>query len=198
MKYILALDQGTTSSRAVLIGENGDLKASSQKEFTQHFPSPGLVEHDPLEIWTSQASCITEVLLKGEVSPKQIGAIGITNQRETTIVWDRKTGKPLMNAIVWQDRRTTKLCQTLKYQGNEPLIRKKTGLLLDPYFSGTKLHWILNTIPGALERAKKRRARLRDRRHVAFVAAYGGKVPCNRCHKRLAHTSFQHPHASVG
>jgi glycerol kinase len=155
MKYILALDQGTTSSRAVIIGENGDLKASSQKEFTQYFPSPGLVEHDPLEIWTSQSSCITEVLLKGEVSPKQIGAIGITNQRETTIVWDRKTGKPLMNAIVWQDRRTTKLCQTLKYQGNEPLIRKKTGLLLDPYFSGTKLHWILNTIPGALERAKK-------------------------------------------
>ncbi len=155
MKYILALDQGTTSSRAVLISENGELHASCQKEFKQYFPSPGLVEHDPDEIWSSQAACITEVLKKGSASPSQIGAIGITNQRETTIVWDRKTGKPLMHAIVWQDRRTTELCQALKKQGKEPLIRNKTGLLLDPYFSGTKLQWILQSIPGALERAKK-------------------------------------------
>jgi glycerol kinase len=155
MKYILALDQGTTSSRAALISEKGDLHASCQKEFKQIFPSPGLVEHDPHEIWSSQASCITEVLVKGDVTPSQIGAIGITNQRETTIVWDRKTGKPLMNAIVWQDRRTTEMCQALKKQGKEPLIRNKTGLLLDPYFSGTKLQWILKSIPGALERAKK-------------------------------------------
>ena len=155
MKYILALDQGTTSSRAVLISEKGELKASCQKEFKQIFPSPGLVEHDPLEIWTSQAATITEVLAKGAVTPSQIGAIGITNQRETTIVWDRKTGKPLMNAIVWQDRRTTELCQKLKKEGKEEMVRTKTGLLLDPYFSGTKLHWILNNIPGALDRAKK-------------------------------------------
>ncbi len=155
MKYILALDQGTTSSRAVLISENGDLHASCHKEFKQYFPSPGLVEHDPHEIWTSQASCITEVLVMGDVSPAQIGAIGITNQRETTIVWDRKTGKPLMNAIVWQDRRTTDICHKLKEEGREELIRNKTGLLLDPYFSGTKLQWILQSIPGALERAKK-------------------------------------------
>ncbi|MGH2639729.1 MAG: glycerol kinase GlpK [Rhabdochlamydiaceae bacterium] len=155
MKYILALDQGTTSSRAVLISENGDLHAECQKEFQQFFPSPGLVEHDPHEIWTSQASCITEVLVKGEVSPSQVSGIGITNQRETTIVWERKTGKPLMNAIVWQDRRTTQICQALKKQGLESLIRSKTGLLLDPYFSGTKLQWILKAIPGALERAKK-------------------------------------------
>lgn len=146
MKYILALDQGTTSSRAVLIAENGDLQASCQKEFKQYFPSPGLVEHDSYEIWTSQAACITEVLVKGSVSPSQIGAIGITNQRETTIVWERKTGKPLMHAIVWQDRRTTEICQALKKQGKEPLIRNKTGLLLDPYFSGTKLQWILQSI----------------------------------------------------
>ncbi|MBP7074862.1 MAG: glycerol kinase GlpK [Rhabdochlamydiaceae bacterium] len=155
MKYILALDQGTTSSRAVLIAENGLLHASSQKEFKQIFPKPGLVEHDADEIWSSQAACITEVLIKGNLKPREIGAIGITNQRETTIVWDRKTGKPLMNAIVWQDRRTTDLCQSLKKQGKEPLIRSKTGLLLDPYFSATKLQWILKSIPGALERAKK-------------------------------------------
>lgn len=155
MRYILALDQGTTSSRAVLIAENGLLQASSQKEFKQIFPSPGLVEHDPAEIWSSQAACITEVLIKGNVKPAEIGGIGITNQRETTLVWDRKTGRPLMNAIVWQDRRTTEICQKLKKEGVEPLIRKKTGLLLDPYFSATKLQWILKTIPGAQERAKK-------------------------------------------
>lgn len=155
MKVILALDQGTTSSRAVLISENGDLHASSQKEFKQIFPSPGLVEHDPLELWASQAACIAEVLSKGAVKQSQIAAIGITNQRETTLVWDRKTGVPLMNAIVWQDRRTTEFCQKLKKEGAEQLVRNKTGLLLDPYFSGTKLHWILLSIPGALERAKK-------------------------------------------
>lgn len=155
MKYLLSLDQGTTSSRAVLVSEKGELHASSQKEFRQIFPAPGFVEHDPVELWTSQAACVTDVLIKGNVSASQLCAIGITNQRETTIVWDRKTGQPLMNAIVWQDRRTAQLCQQLKKQGVESLIRKKTGLLLDPYFSGTKLHWILHAIPGALERAKK-------------------------------------------
>jgi glycerol kinase len=155
MDYILALDQGTTSSRAVLIGKDGKLHASFQKEFGQIFPSPGWVEHDPEEIWASQASCVTGVLTKAKVTPHQIKAIGITNQRETTIVWDRKTGAALMNAIVWQDRRTTDHCQLLKKEGKEELIRKKTGLLLDPYFSATKLAWILKTIPGALERAKK-------------------------------------------
>lgn len=153
MKYILSLDQGTTSSRAVLVSEQGDQHAVSQKEFQQFFPSPGWVEHNPLELWSSLAFCIEEVLIKGNVFHSQISAIGITNQRETTIVWDRTTGQPLMNAIVWQDRRTTELCQKLKQQGVEPLIRNKTGLLLDPYFSATKLHWILRSIPGAFERA---------------------------------------------
>jgi glycerol kinase len=155
MKYILALDQGTTSSRAVLISQEGKIHATAQKEFKQYFPTPGWVEHDPREIWSSQASCMSEVLAKGQVPPDQIAGIGITNQRETTIVWDRKTGKPLMNAIVWQDRRTTEICQDLKGKGLEPLFRQKTGLLLDPYFSGTKLFWILKQIPGALERAKQ-------------------------------------------
>jgi glycerol kinase len=153
MKYILALDQGTTSSRAVLISRQGNIHATAQKEFKQIFPHPGWVEHDPQEIWSSQASCITEVLAKGQISPDQIAGIGITNQRETTIVWDRQTGKPLGNAIVWQDRRTTKICQDLKEF--EPLFQQKTGLLLDPYFSGTKLFWILKNTPGAFEKAKK-------------------------------------------
>lgn len=155
MKYVLALDQGTTSSRAVLISREGNIYATAQKEFTQLFPSPGWVEHDPQEIWSSQASCISEVVAKGQISPDQIAAIGITNQRETTVVWDRKSGKPLANAIVWQDRRTTEICQELKGKGLESLFWQKTGLLLDPYFSGTKLFWILRSIPGALERAKK-------------------------------------------
>ena len=155
MKYILALDQGTTSSRAVLITEEGRLHASAQKEFQQIFPTPGWVEHDPQEIWSSQASCIGEVIAKGGIGVDQIAGIGITNQRETTIVWERISGKPLANAIVWQDRRTTEICQDLKNRGLEPLFRKKTGLLLDPYFSATKLYWILKKIPGAFERARK-------------------------------------------
>ena len=155
MKYILALDQGTTSSRAVLISHDGSIYASSQKEFQQIFPQPGWVEHNPNEIWSSQASVIAEVMAKGAISPQDIAAIGITNQRETTIVWDKKTGKPIYNAIVWQDRRTTALCQELKNKGMESLFRERTGLLLDPYFSGTKLHWILKNVPGAELRAKK-------------------------------------------
>jgi glycerol kinase len=154
MGYILSLDQGTTSSRALLVSESGEVRVSAQKEIRQIFPSPGLVEHDPFELWSSLASCIEEVLAKGAVPPSQIGAVGIANQRETTLVWDRRTGKPLMNAIVWQDRRTADLCEQFKQQGLESSFRGKTGLLLDPYFSGTKLHWILNTIPGAAERAK--------------------------------------------
>lgn len=155
MRYILALDQGTTSSRALLIDHEGKVKGKAQKEFKQIFPGPGLVEHDPQEIWSTQIAVAVEVLAHSRVSPRDIAGIGITNQRETTIVWDRATGNPLTNAIVWQDRRTTELCRELKNQGLEPLFSKKTGLLLDPYFSGTKLHWILNTVPGALEKAKR-------------------------------------------
>lgn len=154
MKYILALDQGTTSSRAVLVEHDGSIKASAQKEFRQIFPNPGWVEHDAEEIWSSQASVMAEVMAKADAKEGDIAAIGITNQRETTVVWERSTGKPICNAIVWQDRRTTQFCQDLKAKNLETLFRSRTGLLLDPYFSGTKLHWILNNVPGALERAK--------------------------------------------
>ncbi len=153
MSHILALDQGTTSSRALLIDRKGQICAIAQKEFEQIFPQPGWVEHKPEEIWSSQAAVIAEALAKGGLSHKNIHAIGITNQRETTLVWERATGKPIANAIVWQDRRTTAYCDALKKRGLEPTIREKTGLLLDPYFSGTKLHWILENIPGAKEKA---------------------------------------------
>lgn len=155
MQYILALDSGTTSSRALLISREGNVHASAQKEFHQHYPHPGWVEHDPHEIWSSLASCISQVIAKGQIAIDQIAAIGIANQRETIVVWERKTGQPVMNAIVWQDRRTAKLCRDLKHEGLEPIIRQKTGLLLDPYFSATKLHWVLQSIPNGFERAKR-------------------------------------------
>jgi glycerol kinase len=155
MKYILTLDQGTTSSRAVLMDQNGTIKSIGQKDLRQIFPSPGWVEHDPKEIWSSQVASIEEALNNKKVKAGDIAAIGIANQRETTIVWDRKTGKPIYNAIVWQDRRTSEYCQKLKNDGLEPLFKHKTGLVLDPYFSATKLRWILDHIPGALERARR-------------------------------------------
>lgn len=154
MAYILALDQGTTSSRALLIDHEGIVRSKAQKEFKQLFPRAGWVEHDPQEIWSTQLGVAIEVLALHRTSALEIKGIGITNQRETTIVWDRKTGIPIMNAIVWQDRRSTEFCQSLKNQGLEPLFRKKTGLILDPYFSGTKLHWMLQNIPGALDKAQ--------------------------------------------
>lgn len=152
-KYILALDQGTTSSRAIVFDHSGNIVAVAQKEFLQHFPQPGWVEHDPEDIWSSQFSVMAEVLAKSAIKTEQLAAIGITNQRETTIVWDRTTGKPLCNAIVWQDRRTAAYCDTLKTQGHENMIRQKTGLVIDAYFSATKLKWILDRIKGAREGA---------------------------------------------
>lgn len=153
--YILTLDQGTTSSRAILFDKNGKIASLAQKEFKQIYPKPGWVEHDPMEIWSSQASVITESIVKGNFNPEDIVAIGITNQRETTIVWEKATGKPVYNAIVWQDRRTSEYCDQLKKQGKDVLIREKTGLIIDAYFSATKIRWILNNIPGAREKAEK-------------------------------------------
>ncbi|MBP9150953.1 MAG: glycerol kinase GlpK [Flavobacteriales bacterium] len=153
-KYILALDQGTTSSRAILFDKNGAIFATSQKEFTQFFPKAGWVEHDPMEIWSSQLEVAQDVLKKNGVSAKDVAAIGITNQRETTIVWDRKTGKPIYNAIVWQDRRTAAICDKLKADGFEKEIRNRTGLVVDAYFSGTKVKWILDNVKGARKRAE--------------------------------------------
>jgi glycerol kinase len=152
-KFILSLDQGTTSSRAILFDHSGSIVAVAQKEFTQHFPQSGWVEHDAEDIWSSQFSVMAEVLAKSGIKTDQLAAIGITNQRETSIVWDRATGKPLCNAIVWQDRRTAAYCDSLKKQGHENLIRQKTGLVIDAYFSATKLKWILDHVKGARESA---------------------------------------------
>ena len=149
MAYVLALDQGTTSSRAILFDHDGAVRSVAQREFEQIFPQAGWVEHDPEEIWTSQISVAVEALSRAKVRPRDVAAIGITNQRETTIVWDRETGKPLYNAIVWQDRRTAAFCDQLKAAGHEALIQRRTGLLIDSYFSGTKLRWILDQVAGA-------------------------------------------------
>src|SRR2546430_4913328 len=154
MKYILALDQGTTSSRAIIFDQSGSIKAMAQKEFPQIFPRPGWVEHNANDIWSTQAGVAAQALAQAGLGTGDIAAIGITNQRETTVVWDRKTGKPICNAIVWQDRRTAAMCDRLKARGLGKLIRKKTGLVLDAYFSGTKLQWILQHVPGARARAE--------------------------------------------
>ena len=152
-KYILALDQGTSSSRAIVFDRDGNIRSVSQKEFTQHFPEPGRVEHDPQEIWSSEASVIAEALAGMGINGSRVAAIGITNQRETTIVWDVRTGEPVYNAIVWQDRRTSGYCDSLRNEGLTDFIRSKTGLILDAYFSGTKIKWILDNVPGARVKA---------------------------------------------
>jgi len=154
MKYVLAIDQGTTSSRTILFDHEGNICSVAQKEFTQIFPKPGWVEHNPQEIWASQASTMTEALTNVNAKGSDIVAIGITNQRETTIVWDAETGQPVYNAIVWQDRRTADYCDELRARGLTDMIRSKTGLILDPYFSGTKVRWILENVPGAREKAE--------------------------------------------
>lgn len=154
-KYILALDQGTTSSRAILIDRNCKIIASSQRTFEQIFPKPGWVEHDPNEIWASQSGVAAEVIAKANITGLNVAAIGITNQRETTIIWDRETSEPIYNAIVWQDRRTSGYCEELKRRNLTDKIREKTGLIIDAYFSGTKIKWILDNVEGARERAEK-------------------------------------------
>ena len=153
MPYVLALDQGTTSSRAILFTHDGTVAGVAQREFPQIFPQPGWVEHDPREIWSSQIAVATEVLGRVEVRPRDVVAIGITNQRETTIVWDRQTGQPIANAIVWQDRRTAEMCDRLKADGYERLVTGRTGLVIDAYFSGSKIAWLLDHVPGARAKA---------------------------------------------
>ncbi|HEY5753713.1 MAG TPA: glycerol kinase GlpK [Chthoniobacterales bacterium] len=154
-KYILALDQGTTSSRAILFDQSGSMLSIAQKEFEQIFPQPGWVEHNPNEIWSSQAGVASEAVARQGIHSSDIAAIGITNQRETTLVWNRKTGHPIYNAIVWQDRRTAGFCDRLKAEGLEPLFQSKTGLVIDAYFSGTKIRWILDNVPGARAAAER-------------------------------------------
>ena len=158
-RYILALDQGTSSSRAIVFDKDGQAKAVAQKEFTQIFPQPGWVEHNPMEIWSSQAAVIAEAITSIDINGLDIAGIGITNQRETTIVWDAETGEPVYNAIVWQDRRTSEYCDSLKEKGLTDTIRSKTGLIIDAYFSATKIRWILDNVPHAREKAEQGKLR---------------------------------------
>lgn len=153
-KYVMSIDQGTTSTRAVLIDQQGQIAASNQREFTQYFPRSGWVEHNANEIWSSVLSVVAGVMIENNITPAEIDSIGITNQRETAVIWDKNTGLPIYNAIVWQSRQTADICSDLKEQGHEALFREKTGLLIDPYFSGTKIKWILNHVDGAREKAE--------------------------------------------
>src|SRR5216110_852957 len=155
MRYVLALDQGTTSSRAIVFDERGAARASAQKEFRQHFPQPGWVEHDAGEILRTQLACARAAMKKAKLAPKRVAAIGITNQRETTVVWDRRTGKPVHRAIVWQDRRTAARCDALKREGLDKAVQAKTGLVIDPYFSATKIEWLLDSVAGLRARAER-------------------------------------------
>lgn len=155
MKYILSLDQGTTSSRAIVFNKVADIKTVAQEEFTQFFPQPGWVEHDAMEIWKCQLKVAQQAIKNLKLKPQDIAAIGITNQRETTLIWDKKTGEPIHNAIVWQDRRTASICDKLKKKGLTNYVRKNTGLVIDAYFSGTKIKWILDNVKGARKRAEK-------------------------------------------
>ncbi len=153
-KYVLAFDQGTTSSRSIVFNHRAEIVTVAQKEFQQIYPRPGWVEHDPMEIWSTQSSTAAEAISRADISPAAIAAVGLTNQRETTVVWDRQTGKPVYNAIVWQDRRTADYCKQLKQDGIEEMVSKKTGLRLDPYFAGTKVRWILENVDGARRKAE--------------------------------------------
>lgn len=154
-KYIMSIDQGTTSSRAIIFNKQGQHVGSSQKELQQHFPQAGWVEHDANEIWNSVQSVVSEALIQSGIKPAEVGAIGITNQRETTVVWDKKTGMPIYNAIVWQSRQSAAIADTLKKNGHSELIHQKTGLVIDSYFSATKIRWILDKVDGAQERAER-------------------------------------------
>ena len=154
-RYVVALDQGTTSSRAILFNRSGDILAKAQYPFRQIYPQPGWVEHDPMDLWNMEKQALAEVVDTAHIDPKRVAAIGITNQRETTILWDRATGVPVYNAIVWQCRRTAAICDRLKADGLEELVAKKTGLLIDAYFSGTKIRWLLDNVPGVRERAER-------------------------------------------
>jgi len=154
-KFILALDQGTTSSRALVFDRHGRVRGAAQQEFPQHFPRPGWVEHDPADLWATVRRTALAAVAEANLTARDLAAIGLTNQRETTLLWDRRTGRPLAPAIVWQDRRTAGLCEKLKRRGLEPLFRRRTGLVLDPYFSGTKLAWLLDQLPGARVRAAR-------------------------------------------
>ena len=182
MRYVLALDQGTTSSRAILFDEEGAPVEIAQQEFRQIYPQPGWVEHDPLEILASQREVAREAVARSGVPLKDMMGIGIANQRETTLLWDRQTGEPIANAIVWQDRRTAAQCRDLREAGAESLVRERTGLVVDPYFSGTKIAWLLDNIPGARTRAERG-----ERHHNRHSKHARGRGDSQRSH-------VNHPH----
>ena len=184
-KYILSLDQGTTSSRAILFDNEQNIVCVQQREFEQIYPHQGWVEHNPMEIWSSQYGVMNEVIAQSGVDPRDIAGIGITNQRETTIVWDRDTGEPVYHAIVWQCRRTSAYCDELKARGLTEKFREKTGLVIDAYFSATKLKWILDHVPGARERAGRGRTAFWNRGNLAYLEAYKGSRSCDRLLQRL-------------
>ncbi len=198
MSFVLAIDQGTTSSRAIVFRGDISIAAIAQAEFPQHFPASGWVEHEPEDIWTSTVTVCCHALDKAGLAAKDIAAIGITNQRETTVVWDRATGQAVHRAIVWQDRRTADICTTLKSEGHEPIFSARTGLIIDPYFSGTKVAWILDHVPGARERAERGELSVRHRRLLSAVAADGRQGACHRRHQRLAHPDVRHPQGRLG
>ena len=189
MSFVLAIDQGTTSSRAIVFRGDISIAAVAQQEFPQHFPASGWVEHEPEDIWTSAISVCREALKKAGLTAKDIAAIGITNQRETTVVWDRATGQAVHRAIVWQDRRTADVCARLKAEGREPIISKKTGLIIDPYFSGTKVAWILDHVPGARKRSEAGELLFGTVDCYLLVAAHRRQGACDGCHQRLAHAA---------
>ena len=190
-RYLLALDQGTTSSRAILFDEAQNIVALAQKEFTQYYPQSGWVEHNPMEIYSSIYGVMMEVISQSDIHARDIAAIGITNQRETTVVWDKTTGQPIYNAIVWQCRRTAPICDRAgTATGSGDYIGKTTGLVLDAYFSGTKIKWILDHVPGAREKRRARRAAVRHGRYLAHLEAHGREGTCHRLHERLAHDAL--------
>ena len=197
-KYVLAIDQGTTSSRAILFNHQGTIITLAQKPFQQYFPKPGWVEHDPNEIWYTQSSVIKEAMAKADVTDSHIACIGIANQRETTIIWDRETGFPVYNAIVWQDRRTADYCEELKSQGWAERILQKTGLVIDAYFSATKIKWILDNVKGYPGACGAGRAMLRYGRYLAGLETYPGRSIHYGCDERFPYHAFQYPYFAMG
>ena len=191
---ILAIDQGTTSTRAIVFDGEGHIRAVAQRELPQNFPADGWVEHDPEEIWQATLAVCREVL----AAAPDVTAIGIANQRETTVMWERATGKPIYNAIVWQDRRGADLCRRLEAEGQGAMVQRLTGLLLDPYFSATKIAWLLDNVPEAREARRGGRACRRHHRQLPPVAADGWARPRDRCHQRLAQPALRHPSPSLG
>ena len=196
--HVLAIDQGTTSSRAIIFDADRKVVAIAQEEFPQHFPDSGWVEHDPSDLCVDDRRHCRAAIEKAGIGAGDIAAIGITNQRETTLVWDRETGERVYNAIVWQDRRTAAFCQKLKAEGHEALITAQHGLLLDPYFSSTKLAWILDNVEGARARAEAGETDLRHRRQLPHLAPHRRQAPCHRRHQRRADDALQHPIRAVG